>query len=231
MLAAARRVHDRYGRIDALVNSAGITAVMEFEHVTAEQFERVMRTNVLGTRNAVAACLPYLKRCPNADGAGARIVLVSSMAGQSGIFGYTAYSPSKFALNGFAQCLQMELRRHNVWVSVVYPPDTDTPMYKEENKTKPKETLELSAGTGVFSAEQVSTALVDGMVRGAFGVSVGFDGWMLRALMSGMGPEPLWDAFVHALVAFPLRVVSIGYTFYFYAVVDRHWRAKKDKAA
>jgi short-subunit dehydrogenase len=69
---------------------------------------------------------------------------VSSVAGQVGVFGYTAYSASKFALTGFAQCLQMELKRDNVYVSLLFPPDTDTPMFVEENKIKPAETKEIS---------------------------------------------------------------------------------------
>lgn len=69
---------------------------------------------------------------------------VSSVAGQCGIFGYSAYSASKFALTGFAQCLQMEVKRYGVAVSLVFPPDTDTPMFHEENKIKPPETAEIS---------------------------------------------------------------------------------------
>ena len=60
-------------------------------------------------------------------------------AGQIGIFGYTAYSASKFALRGFSEALQMELRPHNIYLHVAYPPDTDTPGYKEEMAVgKPK---------------------------------------------------------------------------------------------
>lgn len=98
-----------------------------------------------------------------------RILFVSSQAGQIGLFGYTAYSPSKFALRGLAESLQMEVSRsafpvlyvgrrgnggreepavkgagvsllqikpYNIYVTVAYPPDTDTPGLAEENKTK-----------------------------------------------------------------------------------------------
>ncbi len=64
--------------------------------------------NVLGVRNAIAACLPHLKAAAS-GGAGAKIMMVSSDAGETGVFGYTAYSASKFALTGFAQALQMEV--------------------------------------------------------------------------------------------------------------------------
>jgi 3-dehydrosphinganine reductase len=56
-----------------------------------------------------------------------RIMFVSSQAGQIGIFGYTSYSASKFALKGLAESLQMEVKPYNIYVSIAYPPDTDTP--------------------------------------------------------------------------------------------------------
>lgn len=65
-----------------------------------------------------------------------RIVFVSSQAGQIGIYGYTAYSATKFALRGLAEALQMELKPYNIYVTVSYPPDTDTPGFKEELKDK-----------------------------------------------------------------------------------------------
>ncbi len=63
---------------------------------------------------------------------------MSSQAGQVGLYGYTAYSPPKFALTGFAQALRMELKDlHKVAVSVCYPPDTDTPQLKVSEEAKP----------------------------------------------------------------------------------------------
>ncbi|KAK6027328.1 oxidoreductase, short chain dehydrogenase/reductase family protein [Ostertagia ostertagi] len=58
------------------------------------------------------------------------ISFVSSAAGQCAIYGYTAYAPTKFALRGLADALQMELSPYNVNVSVLYPPNTDTEGYK-----------------------------------------------------------------------------------------------------
>ena len=90
-----------------------------------------------------------------AQGRGGRIVFVSSQAGQVGIFGFSAYSPSKFAVVGLAQVLRMELQAHGIFVSVAYPPDTDTPGFEEENKCKPEETKLISETAGLFQPEQV----------------------------------------------------------------------------
>jgi hypothetical protein len=75
-LEAAADAHG--GRLDGLICSAGISCPREFELTPTDEFERVFRVNVLGTRNAVAAALPFLR-------AGGRIVLVSSQAGQVGL--------------------------------------------------------------------------------------------------------------------------------------------------
>ena len=82
------------------------------------------------------------------------IVFTSSAAGQVGVYGFTAYSPTKFALRGFAEALQMELSNDNISVQVVYPPDTDTPGYKLEQIGKPKETHLISESAGLFRPEE-----------------------------------------------------------------------------
>jgi len=78
------------------------------------------------------------------------------MAGLVGIFGYTAYTPTKYALRGFAESLHMELRPHNIRVSLSFPPDVDTPQLAEENKYKPAETKAIAEGAGLFTADQLA---------------------------------------------------------------------------
>ena len=77
--------HER--RVDVLINSAGITAPKTFADCGAEEFESMYRVNVVGTRNATHAALQHMN-APE----GGRIVFVSSQAGQTGIYGYSAYS-------------------------------------------------------------------------------------------------------------------------------------------
>ena len=75
------------GRVDALVCSAGTSSPREFADTPSAEFEAVVRLNLFGTRNAIAAALPFM-----GGAGGARVVLISSQAGQVGLFGYTAYS-------------------------------------------------------------------------------------------------------------------------------------------
>ncbi|XP_045314685.1 3-ketodihydrosphingosine reductase isoform X3 [Leopardus geoffroyi] len=117
-----------------------------------------------------------------------RIVFVSSQAGQLGLFGFTAYSSSKFAIRGLAEALQMEVKPYNVYVTVAYPPDTDTPGFAEENKTKPLETRLISETVSVCKPEQVAKQIVKDAIQGNFNSSIGSDGYMLSSLTCGMAP-------------------------------------------
>ena len=68
---------------------------------------------------------------------------------KAAIYGFSAYAPSKWALRGFAEVLQMELKPFNVLVSVSYPPDTDTPGYQIEMIDKPQITKTLSETSSI----------------------------------------------------------------------------------
>ena len=105
-----------------------------------------MKINLYGARNAIAALLPHMRN------QGGHIVNVSSIAGLIGVFGYTDYCASKFGLIGFSEALRSELDSQGIMVSVLCPPDTDTPGLAEENLTKPPETLAVSESACVMPA-------------------------------------------------------------------------------
>ncbi len=114
-----------------------------------------MQTNYLGTVYCTKCVVEKMKSRKTG-----RIVFISSQAGQIGIFGYTAYSPTKFALKGFCEALQMELKPHNIYMTLVYPPDVDTPGLKEENLYKPLETKLLAEESGVLKPVEVAKQTV-----------------------------------------------------------------------
>jgi NAD(P)-dependent dehydrogenase (short-subunit alcohol dehydrogenase family) len=94
----------RDGAPYVLLNSAGLGGALRFEETSYERFDRTMRVNVYGVRNTCAACVPAMK----AAGQGGHIVNVSSLSGLVGIFGYTAYGTSKFAVVGFSKALRAD---------------------------------------------------------------------------------------------------------------------------
>jgi short-subunit dehydrogenase len=108
----------QFGRIDALVNNAGMSAQALFEDVRAEDlhwYEDLMRVNHWGAVWCTHAALPHLKA------ARGRIVAVSSLAGLVGVPGRTAYSATKFAMAGFFEALRIELKRAGVSVTTAFP--------------------------------------------------------------------------------------------------------------
>lgn len=117
--------------VDILINCAGNSIPEHVELCEIETFEKMMSINYFGSVYVTKSLLDSMKK----RGQG-RIVFVSSVAGLFGLFGFSAYSPAKFAVIGFAQCLDMELREYGVNVSLVLPPDTDTPGFEQEEKNK-----------------------------------------------------------------------------------------------
>jgi 3-dehydrosphinganine reductase len=184
-LAAAEAVH---GSVDVLIASAGIAKPGYFEEIPVEVFERTMAVNFFGTLYPIKALVPAMRR----RGRGA-VVLISSGAGLYGFFGYTAYSPSKFALRGLAESLRAELRGTGVHVLIVYPPDTDTPQLVEENRTKPIETKAITAGGGLWTAETVSQATLQGLAKGRFTVTPGLPLTLLAWFHSLLAPVLNWN--------------------------------------
>ena len=117
--------------VDILINCAGNSIPQHVERLEVETFEKMMSVNYFGSVYVTKALLDAMKQRQQG-----RIVFVSSVAGLVGLFGFSAYSPAKFAVIGFAQCLDMELRAYGINVSVVLPPDTDTPGFEQEEKSK-----------------------------------------------------------------------------------------------
>ena len=122
-----------FGAPDILINSAGIVSCDYLGNISYDTFDAVMKINLYGTRNMIAEVLPAMKL------RGGHMVIISSAAGLMGMCGYTAYGTSKFALVGFAECLRGELKQKGIHLTVVCPPEVDTPMLLDEMKTIPSE--------------------------------------------------------------------------------------------
>lgn len=100
---AVERAAARHGRLDAVVTCAGMDACGPLSDVPAEEWERVVRVNLLGTAAVVRSALPYLLR------SGGRVVTVASTLGLRAASDATAYCASKFGVVGFSRALAAEL--------------------------------------------------------------------------------------------------------------------------
>ncbi|XP_013382180.1 3-ketodihydrosphingosine reductase [Lingula anatina] len=212
-----RKAEAHLGPVSMLINSAGAGMSGRFDEIPLEEFRKTMDLNYHGSVYATRAVIKNMKERQNG-----RIVYVSSMAGQLGLYGYTSYSASKFALRGLAEALQMEVKPYNIYITLAFPPDTDTPGYAEENKTKPEETRLISEVAGLFCPEKVANSILEDSVKGKFLCSVGVDGFLLTNLTCGMSPvTSLMEATQQVVTMGLFRIISLFYLDSFDRVVRR----------
>ena len=152
--------------------------------------------NVMGSVRVTKAVLPSMvKRRTGA------VLFISSQAGQLGLYGYTAYSTTKYGLRGLAETLKMELKPYSVSVSISFPPDTDTPQLQAELSERNSIMSELASFGTVFQAEQIAREVWSGAERGTFQITHGFDGFLLGTVTAGISPtHRTWDAVVQVCV-------------------------------
>lgn len=111
-----RRVRERFGKIDVLVNNAGTIQVGPLEVMKREDFEHTMRAHFWGPLNTILAVVPEMRE--RGDG---RIVNISSIGGKIAVPHLVPYSASKFALVGLSKGLNAELRKDGIVVTTVCP--------------------------------------------------------------------------------------------------------------
>ncbi len=166
--AGVAELSEQLGRIDLLFNNAGVAHCDYFENTEPAVFEKMMQINYLGTVWMTRAVLPQM-RARNTG----HLVNVTSILGVMSIVGYTAYAASKFAIHGFSDALRNELADTAIQMSLVMPPDTDTPQYEEENKTKPPETKAIAGSAKLMSAEDVAHLTLKGVAAGRYHILPG----------------------------------------------------------
>ncbi len=182
------------GGLDALVNNAGIVIPGYFEKLEVDDFEAVLKTNYLGAVYTTKAALPHLLGRDHSA-----ITFTSSAAGLKGIFGYSAYGPTKSALICLAEVLRAELKSKGVQVTVLCPPDTDTPGFAEEKKARPRETDLIGGSATLMSPVDVAALFLRGFKKGKFMVIGDFMSKLLFRL-NGVSPR-LTDFILDTMVA------------------------------
>jgi 3-dehydrosphinganine reductase len=184
----------RLGAPDLLITSAGIGADGRFDALSIADHQEAMQINYFGSLYAARAVLPSMRLRRSGT-----ICFISSGAGLIGIFGYSAYTPTKFALRGLAQVLRSELAGDGVRISIAHPPDTDTPMYHEELKRAMPETRAVAGTVKPWTADAVAAVILRGIRKGRFEIPIGLE---LRLIQYFYGLfEPLIHRYMDHLVA------------------------------
>jgi 3-dehydrosphinganine reductase len=180
---------------DILINCAGVARPGYVQELPAHVFRWTMDIDYFGTVNMVRLLLPgMLKR-----GTG-HIINVSSIAGVIGTFGYTAYCGAKFAVKGFSDALRSEVKPKGIRVSVLYPPDTDTPQLAWEDQFKPKETKAISGTAKPISPDLVAQQTLKDAARGKYAIVPGFEAKLMYFAGTRLGNwiYPIMDMMVRS---------------------------------
>jgi NAD(P)-dependent dehydrogenase (short-subunit alcohol dehydrogenase family) len=124
--SAFGKVLAEHGRLDVLVNNAGIGGGGSVEESSMARFREVMETNFFGALRCIKAVVPEMRR--QRQGC---IINVTSIAGRMALAPAAAYSASKFALEALSECLAQEMKAFNVRVAVVEPGVIATPIFSK----------------------------------------------------------------------------------------------------
>jgi 3-dehydrosphinganine reductase len=186
-----------------LVACAGVGITETFLDTPADYFTQCMAVNYMGSVYCVRALVPFMARA-----GGGHVVLVSSGAGLIGIYGYTAYSATKFALRGFGEALRAEVKPMGIRVSLVYPPDTDTPGFTAEERNKLPQTRKLTGAGGMLAADTVARAILRGIKAGRFAITPGVQMTLLHWLRGPFDPLLTWYLDRLAGIRWPSRAAS-----------------------
>ena len=160
---SVKGVIETAGVPDLLINCAGAAHPGYVQDLDLEIFRWMMDVNYYGTVFVTKAVLPGM-----IERQSGYIVNIASLAAVVGMYSYTAYGASKFALRGFSDALRMEMKPHGIQVTIVYPADTDTPQLTYENQYKPaelKQILKILPALDPIPPEQVARAIVSGIDR------------------------------------------------------------------
>ena len=153
----------RFGRLDTLVNNAGVSAQALFEEVSAQDlhwYEDLMKVNLWGSVWCTHAALPSLKA------ARGRIVAVSSLSGLLGVPGRSAYAATKFAMTGFFEALRAELKSAGVSVTIAYPGVVTTQLrHRGYNARGEAAGFSGLKEDDAMTVEECARLIVDGMER------------------------------------------------------------------
>ncbi len=153
--------HAHYGRLDLLINNAGISMRALFDEVDIKVLKELMDINFWGTVYCTKLALPYLKAA-----APSSIIGVSSIAGYRGLPARSGYSASKFAMQGFLESLRVELKPHNIEVMWVSPGFTASEIRKRALGPRGRSQEESPlAESQLMSAEEVARRILEAWAK------------------------------------------------------------------
>jgi short-subunit dehydrogenase len=181
VLATRDEILKKHGRVNLLINNAGVSLAGRFMETSLDDLAWIMRVNFWGTVYCCKAFLPALLNEQETQ-----IVTLCSSFGLLGFAGKTGYSASKFAVRGFSEALRMELAATSVGVTVVYPGPVQTNIVRDgraASETQRQAEAEFLASRAI-PAERVAARVIQGVRKNAARVRLSLDyaaiDWLTR---------------------------------------------------
>lgn len=205
------------GPIYMLVNCAGKAICGVLEDMSLKDTEDLVNLNLLGTIYPTRLCIPKMKK--NKEGI---IIFTASQGGLLGIYGYSVYASTKFAVRGLAEAVGMEVKPYNISVTLALPPDTDTPGFENENLSKPLATKLISESGGIYQPDDVAKQMLNDALKQKFYSYIGLESFMLSTLCAGMTPfNNAFELFIQPVLMGVMRVISYFVQMNFHSIVKK----------
>ena len=181
--AWAAAVVEQFGRVNMLVNNAGVTVTGDFEEMSYEDFDWIVGVNFDGVVNGTKEFLPHL--IASGDG---HLVNLSSLFGLVSMPGQTAYNATKYAVRGFTEALREEMlvNGHPVGVTCVHPGGIKTGIARNGRKTAGEDAAAIDSyfdeKLARMSPEKAARIIIRGALKGKARVLVGIDAHAMHHL-------------------------------------------------
>lgn len=188
MAAWATAVADQFGRVDMVVNNAGVSMTGDFEEMTYEEFEWILGVNLHGVVHGTKEFLPHL--VASGDGV---LVNISSLFGLVSMPSQSAYNATKYAVRGFTEALRMEMiaNRRPVSVTCVHPGGIRTGIARHGRKTRSQDPAAVDrlfdTKLARMSPADAAETIMEGALAGRARVLVGADAHALHHLAKLLG--------------------------------------------
>ncbi len=153
--SAVEKVIAKWSRIDVLVNNAGVTLTKDIMEMTDDDFNFVLNVNLIGPFKMIREISPIMK-----ENGGGSIINTSSMVGTYGSIMQSAYSASKFGLNGLTKSCSKELGRFNIRVNAVAPGAVETDMTRNVSEKHNEAVVRMTPLKRMAKPEELATAYV-----------------------------------------------------------------------
>jgi NAD(P)-dependent dehydrogenase (short-subunit alcohol dehydrogenase family) len=174
--ALAEAVVEQFGRVNMVVNNAGVTVTGDFEEMSYEDFDWIVGVNFMGVIHGTKEFLPHL--IASGDG---HIINISSLFGLISMPGQTAYNATKYAVRGFSEALREEMliNGHPVGVTCVHPGGIKTGIARNGRKTASQDAESIDSffekKLARMTAEKAAQIILKGALAGKARVLVGID--------------------------------------------------------